>query len=255
MWQGWRDDILELFPSPPGLPDAIDDYMHGVDERSVSDAYHSLSIEGYQVSEELIARILHHGWNPDDDDRDGSDRNALAARGYHQAFKAVRNDIRRILKGDNPGTLLRQTHHQWYAELFAPSVSAGLLEPYQLAGYRTGPVFIRNARHIPPPHDALPDAMEKLFDLIEEEPEPSVRAVLAHHLLVFIHPWVDGNGRIARFLMNALLASGGYPWTVIRVEHRGAYMEALEQASSGGDIRPLAGFIARAMTCPGTAVF
>jgi Fic family protein len=58
--------------------------------------------------------------------------------------------------------------------------------------------------------------MPMLFDLLEHEPEPGVRAVLGHWVFGFIHLYPDGNGRIARFLMNALLASGGYPWTVIR---------------------------------------
>jgi Fic family protein len=60
----------------------------------------------------------------------------------------------------------------------------------------------------------------------------------------YIHPYPDGNGRMARFVMNAILASGGYPWTVIRVEDRVAYLEALESASVGGDIRPFAEFVA-----------
>jgi Fic family protein len=63
--------------------------------------------------------------------------------------------------------------------------------------------------------------MNALFDLLEGESEPSVRAVLGHWMFGYIHPYPDGNGRIARFLMNAMLASGGYPWTVIRVEDRG----------------------------------
>jgi len=83
-----------------------------------------------------------------------------------------------------------------------------------------------------------------LFNLIEQEPEAAVRAVLGHQLFVFIHPYFDGNGRMGRFLMNAMLASGGYPWTVIRVQRRSAYVAALENASSDGDIKPLALFIA-----------
>jgi hypothetical protein len=51
--------------------------------------------------------------------------------------------------------------------------------------------------------------------------EHGVRVVLGHWLLGYIHPYPDGNGRMARFLMNAMLASGGYPWTVIRVEGPG----------------------------------
>ena len=55
---------------------------------------------------------------------------------------------------------------------------------------------------------------------------------------------LSGVGRKARFLMNAMLASGGYPWTVIRVEDRDAYMKALESASVPMDIGPFASFIA-----------
>lgn len=52
--------------------------------------------------------------------------------------------------------------------------------------------------------------MPALFNLIERESEPSVRAVLGHWLFGYMHPSPDGNGRMARFLMNAILASGGY---------------------------------------------
>ncbi|MCY4441756.1 MAG: Fic family protein, partial [Deltaproteobacteria bacterium] len=76
------------------------------------------------------------------------------------------------------------------------------------------------------------------------ETEPSARAVLGHWLFGYIHPYPDGNGRMARFLMNVMLASGGYPWTVIRVEHRDGYLAALEAASVRMDIEPFAGFVA-----------
>ena len=85
--------------------------------------------------------------------------------------------------------------------------------------------------------------MPVLFELLEEESEPSVRAVLGHFIFVFIHPYMDGNGRIGRFLMNAMLASGGYPWTIIPVERRDEYMQALEQASVGQDITLFASFL------------
>ena len=48
---------------------------------------------------------------------------------------------------------------------------------------------------------------------------------------------------MARFLMNTMLASGGYPWTILPVEERETYMEALEQASVGGDITAFAAFV------------
>jgi Fic family protein len=86
--------------------------------------------------------------------------------------------------------------------------------------------------------------MPAFFDLLEKEPEPGVRAVLGHWLFGYIHPYPDGNGRMARFLMNVMLASGGYPWTVIRVEDRDAYLAALDRASIDMDIKPFSAFVA-----------
>ena len=63
-------------------------------------------------------------------------------------------------------------------------------------------------------------------------------------MFVYIHPYMDGNGRMGRFLMNVMMASGGYPWTVIPVGERKTYMEALEKASVGEDIGPFADFLA-----------
>ena len=86
--------------------------------------------------------------------------------------------------------------------------------------------------------------MPVLFELLQQEPEASVRSVLGHFVFVFIHPYMDGNGRMGRFLMNVMLASGGYPWTVIPVQERKTYMHALEKASVNQDIQPFAQFLA-----------
>ena len=72
--------------------------------------------------------------------------------------------------------------------------------------------------------------------------------MLGHWLFGYIHPYPDGNGRMARFLMNVLLASGGYPWTVVRVEDRAEYLSALDRASIDLDARSFAAFIAERVT-------
>ncbi|MDE3011470.1 MAG: Fic family protein [Pseudomonadota bacterium] len=247
MWAGWRQDVINVFPPAPGLENQGAGYLAQVDERYVSDAYNSLSIEGYRVTDELIERVARGDWNPVGDPENDKTRNALAARGYYQAFQSVKESIGKVLAKDKAGHVVKRDHHDWYAELFGPSVTAGIVEASQLAGYRRGPIFIRNSMHTPLPSDALLDSLEALWDLLEEESEACVRAVLGHHIFVFIHPYYDGNGRIGRFLMNTLLASGGYPWTVIRMSRRDEYMKALETASVRGQITPLAKFIAQEM--------
>jgi Fic family protein len=98
--------------------------------------------------------------------------------------------------------------------------------------------------HVPLNREAVRDAMPAFFDLLREETEPAVRVVLGHFVFVYIHPYTDGNGRVGRFLMNAMMASGGYPWTVVPVGDRNTYVNALEKASVGEDIAPLADFLA-----------
>jgi len=242
-WAGMREAVLERFPPAPGLPVDIGAYLHQVENIYATDAYNSLSIEGYRVGAELIERVRSGNWNPDN----GADRehqDALAARGYWQAFRSVKETVSRILQGADAGEAARADHGAWYREMFGPSVTAGILKPADLAGYRNGPVFIRQSMHVPPRAEAVRELMPAFFDLLGEEREASVRVVLGHFFFVNIHPYFDGNGRMGRFLMNAMLASGGYPWTVIPLAQRTRYMDALEAASVGGDIRPFAELLA-----------
>lgn len=244
LWHKMREPIIERFPKAPGLPRDAAAYMKGVDEAYLIDAYHSLSIEGYRVSPELIERVRSGAWNPDLNEQDREQRNAMAARGYFQAFETVQQSIGKVLEGQNPGDVAREDHRTWYRELFAPSVTAGFLRPADLAGYRNGQVYIRKSMHVPMNRDAVLDTMPAFFNLLRDENDPAVRVVLGHFVFVYIHPYMDGNGRMGRFLMNVMLAAGGYPWTVIPVARRDAYMAALEKASVGEDIRPFADLLA-----------
>ena len=244
MWQQMRETVLEDFPATPGIPEDVSSYIKQVEDIYTTDAYHSLSIEGYRVSIELIDRVRSGDWNPESNHKDKELRNAMAARGYWQAFQVVKQSIEKVLSGQNAGNIVDQDHSDWYRELFGPSVTAGLLKPSDLAGYRNGQVYITNSMHVPLNRDAVRDCMPVLFDLLAKETEPSVRAVLGHFIFVYIHPYMDGNGRIGRFLFNTMLASGGYPWTIIPVESRDTYMNALEQASVTQDIKPFAKFLA-----------
>ncbi len=243
-WASMRETVIEHFPSPPEIPSDINAYLKAVDDIYVTDAYHSLSIEGYRVSAELIDRVRSGDWNPEDDKRDQEHKDALAARGYWQAFQAVKNSVKEVLEKKNAGAVAHNDHSNWYRELFAPSVAAGIIEAADLAGYRNRPVYIRKSMHVPPSCEAARDMMPAFFELLEKEDHAGVRAVLGHFFFVYTHPYVDGNGRMGRFLMNVMLASGGYSWTVVPVEQRANYMAALEEASVQNNIEPFTKFIA-----------
>ena len=235
--------ILERFSAAPGLPQKPEAYLLSVDENYVNDAYNSLSIEGFQVSPTLIDHISQGVWDPVEDPSDTHQRDALAAKGYRLAFEAVRLSLQRVLEGQNPGLVVKEDLSSWYTALFSPCVQAGLLQEYHLAGYRSQQVYIQNLRHVPFPQTALLDSMDMLFELLEKEEHPAVRTVLGHFFFVHIHPYSDGNGRIGRFLMNVMMASGGYPWTIIPVARRAEYMNALEQASCADNIVDFVDFI------------
>src|SRR6266699_865052 len=244
LWQKMREPVIDRFPKAPSMPRNIEAYMKRVNDAYVTDAYHSLSIEGYRVTPELIERVRNGTWNADATKGDREQRNAMAARGYWQAYQAVQKSVGRVLHAENAGQVADEDHGTWYRELFAPSVAVGLLERADLAGYRNGQVYIRKSMHMPPNHEAVRDAMPAFFDLLRGETHPAVRVVLGHFLFVYIHPYMDGNGRLGRFLMNTMMASGGYPLTIIPVSDRNAYVNALKKASVGEDTAPFTDFLA-----------
>jgi len=244
MWAEMRESVIAAFPQARGAPKDIDALLKDVEARYVTDAYHSLSIEGYRVTATLIEKIRDGNWNSDGNEKDRATRDAMAARGYFETHNLVKEDLIRVIKGENAGTVFRQALPRWYQALFSPSVQAGILKASDLAGYRNDQVFIRGALHVPLSKQAVRDCMPVLFELLEAETQPQARAVLGHFIFVYIHPYMDGNGRLARFLMNLMLVPAGYVWTVIPVERRAEYMNALEQASSFANIAPLAAFIA-----------
>ncbi|MCG7392941.1 Fic family protein [Microvirga sp. ACRRW] len=244
LWAQMRTGVLETFEDEPTEVDDTASYLSALDERYVSDAYHSLSIEGYQVTPELIDKIRRGEWSPERSQSDRDQRNALAAKGYADCFKLVRGAVADILGGANPAAVVSERHMQWFRAMFQPSVAAGLFLPERLAGYRQHFIYLDGSRYVPVAHASVQDAMDAFFDSFEAEEDPRVRAVLGHFVFTYIHPLPDGNGRIGRFIMNSQLASGGYPWTVIPIDERQRYMQSLDAASLQHDIRPFAGLAA-----------
>ncbi len=103
--------------------------------------------------------------------------------------------------------------------------------------YRSENVIIKGAQHTPPDYVKVPELMEKLILNYNNwnEYHPIIKAVLLHGELVKIHPFVDGNGRTSRLIMNLVLMNNGYYPVIIKKEHRLEYYEALDKAHTTGN--------------------
>lgn len=102
--------------------------------------------------------------------------------------------------------------------------------------YRHGQVRILGSKHLPPNYLKVPQLMDNLVSWINKNPEklePIELSILAHQQLAAIHPFYDGNGRTSRLLMNLILMKSGYPWTIVPVNDRKRYFDALGKADEG----------------------
>jgi len=130
--------------------------------------------------------------------------------------------------------------------------------------YRTKQVYIEGAVHVPPPPNKVPrlrtnlqkfglfgnyqisDTMKRALFYINKK-DKGIDAIKTaskiHHMITWIHPFVDGNGRVARLLLNLKLMRAGFPPIVLRKGERKAYYSALKKADEG-DLYPITTMIA-----------
>lgn len=106
--------------------------------------------------------------------------------------------------------------------------------------YRKLPVAIAGSKHLPPQPYLLQDLMEdyfRFYELHKDDLHPVVLAAEMHERLVSIHPFIDGNGRTSRLIMNLILLQHGFPLAIIGgdYESRMAYYDALEKVQTEND--------------------
>lgn len=106
--------------------------------------------------------------------------------------------------------------------------------------YRDQQVFISGAKHIPPEPLHIQEQMEELMVWYEQEAKelhPIARGAILHIIFVGIHPFIDGNGRTSRLLLNLELMKAGFPPIVIKAVNRLEYYEALDKAHTQQDYK------------------
>uniref|UniRef100_A0A1B0C7A9 Protein adenylyltransferase Fic n=1 Tax=Glossina palpalis gambiensis TaxID=67801 RepID=A0A1B0C7A9_9MUSC len=121
----------------------------------------------------------------------------------------------------------------------------GHVDPVEGGEFRRSQVYVGG--HVPPGPGDLSILMRHFENWLNSEQalnlHPIKLAALGHYKLVHIHPFVDGNGRTSRLLMNTLLMRAGYPPVIIPKQQRHKYYQYLQIANEG-DIRPFIRFIA-----------
>jgi Fic family protein len=122
----------------------------------------------------------------------------------------------------------------------------GYVDPIEAGFFRTTQVYVGD--YIPPHPTHIDLLMERFLSWLNDpntfQMHPVRMAALAHYKMVYIHPFVDGNGRTSRLLMNWILMQNGYPPVIIRKQDRLKYYQHLVTANDG-DIRPFVRFIAK----------
>jgi Fic family protein len=120
----------------------------------------------------------------------------------------------------------------------------------QIGRYRTLQVFIRGVEWVPAPPAQVPRDMRALltwYTKNRNKLHPVVAAIYFHVGFEIIHPFVDGNGRVGRLLMNFILHKNGYPMVNIPNLQRNRYYDVLNEAQVNGNLRPFIEFIVELM--------
>lgn len=204
------------------------------DDLKILLTYHSNAIEGNTLSLRETQLVIEHGLTVGGHPL----RDYLATTNHAAAFALL-------------STLADQDTPLSTAEILDLHrlVMAGILE--DAGQWRTIPVTIRGAQLTPPPPPRVPALMAEWVAWVApdgpgQQYVPIIRAAIAHHGFEAVHPFVDGNGRVGRLLLNLLLMRAGYPPALLLRDWRGSYVQALANADRG-NYNPLANLIGRAV--------
>lgn len=192
--------------------------------------YHSNAIEGNTLTLSETRLVLEEGITIGGK----SLREHLEATNNAKAFDLMEDIAKKRKAIDH--VIIQRIHE---------AVTAGILE--EAGKYRTKNVRITGATKATPDCSLVVKLMDELIEKItESKKHPVETSAFLHHRFVEIHPFIDGNGRVARLLMNLYLIAHGYPPIVLKKEDRGKYYRFL-RAADAGNLAPFANFIGKAV--------
>jgi len=225
-------EIKKLIDRAGEMPEALARNLH--EWFRVELTYTSNALEGNTLTRRETAMVVEKGITVGGK----SLVEHLEATNHAQAFDWIAEKSRKPLKNFTENDLLA----------LHKMILSGI--DNQNAGfYRNVPVRLSGSRTVLPNPRKVPDLMSAFHQWLQSSQDihPVDLAAEAHYRLVTIHPFVDGNGRTARLLMNFILLCHGYPPAIIRKSERGKYLDALEKAQTGGALEDYLQLIYRAV--------
>lgn len=217
-----KEQLDKLRPLPKELEQSLDDWLR------VELTYSSNAIEGNTLTRIETAEVIERGTAAIISGKSLKDQ--LEAINHAKAIEFIKT-LARILKS-----------HQYITEEKIKAIHKIILTGIndEWAGkYRETEVFIRGYNvDLPQPH-IVPYMMTELVQWLQGIQEHAVQvAGDIHYKFVTIHPFIDGNGRTGRLLMNLVLLIHGYPMAIIPNEERTQYLNALNMAQTKGNLQP-----------------
>ena len=195
-------------------------------------AYTSNAIEGNTLTrketEMAIEEKITSGAKPIND--------YLEAINHAKAFEFIRTSAKNNIKIDE--NYILQIH----------KIILSGIDDTNAGFYRSVRVRISGSQTILPNPLKVPDLMKDFSEwLVKKDNDMLMKAIEAHYRLVTIHPFIDGNGRTARLLLNSMLLENGYVPIIIRTIDRRRYLSALETYQTKENSEPYYKFMLSAM--------
>jgi Fic family protein len=209
-----KQQIVSLRPLPTLAIQKIQDTL------SIEWTYNSNSIEGNTLTLQETRAVLEDGIT-------------IKGKSLREHFEAVNHQeaIQLVEALAQPDFVLNES-----SILDIHALVLNKIERDFAGRFRTMGVRITGANFLPPNPLKVPELVSELVTWVNENPlgmHPLELATAFHHRFVWIHPFLDGNGRTVRLLFNLILMKDGYPPAIILRNDRKKYYEALNQANDG----------------------
>ena len=238
-----KSELDELRPLPSDIVGRIEQKLR------IESNYHSNAIEGNSLDLGETRSLILHGLTAHGKPM----RDHLDVEGHDEAVKTMEDAVNRDESLNE--VFMRNLHKVLLKEPYEIDAITGDGQPTKrlitIGQYKTQPNNVKTSTgeiyYFTPPEQVKP-AMSDLIDWHRkaeaEDAHPIVIAATFHYRFVRIHPFDDGNGRLARLLMNMILIKHGYTVAIIPIQERNRYIESLEQADKSEDLAQFVAYVA-----------